>query len=121
MEIAEAFFAASRSGDMSGLQALLAADVAFRSDGGGKKPAVPAPVFGLDDVLRLHAALAKLFTKSMSSLVRYCLIDGLPGFVTVEADDTLQTTALSIDEGKVTGIYVVRNPDKLAHVARTLQ
>ena len=37
MEIAEAFFAASRSGDMGALGAMLAADVSVHADGGGKR------------------------------------------------------------------------------------
>jgi hypothetical protein len=41
------------------------------------------------------------------------MINGLPGFVTREADGELQTTALEIADGKVTAIYVMRNPDKL--------
>ena len=45
---------------------------------------------------------------------------GLPGFVSLEADDTLQTTALQIEDGRITAIYVVRNPDKLQHVAEGL-
>jgi RNA polymerase sigma-70 factor (ECF subfamily) len=44
------------------------------------------------------------------------LINGLPGFVTREADGELQTTALEIDDGMVTAIYVMRNPDKLRHL-----
>ena len=52
----------------------------------------------------------------MSRLVRYGFINGLPGFVTLEADDTLQTTALQIEDGKIAGIYIVRNPDKLGHL-----
>jgi RNA polymerase sigma-70 factor, ECF subfamily len=47
--------------------------------------------------------------------VRYGFINGLPGFVTIEAD-TLQTTALQIDDGKIVAIYVMRNPDKLRHL-----
>ena len=40
----------------------------------------------------------------------------LPGFVTREAGGELQTTALEIDYGRVTAIYVMRNPDKLRHL-----
>jgi RNA polymerase sigma-70 factor, ECF subfamily len=40
----------------------------------------------------------------------------LPGFITLEADGELQTTALEIEDGKVAAIYVVRNPDKLRHL-----
>ncbi len=40
----------------------------------------------------------------------------LPGFVTLEADGELQTTTLDIEDGRITAIYVVRNPDKLRHL-----
>jgi RNA polymerase sigma-70 factor (ECF subfamily) len=40
----------------------------------------------------------------------------LPGFVTIEPDDTLQTTALQIEDGKIVAIYVMRNPEKLQHL-----
>jgi RNA polymerase sigma-70 factor (ECF subfamily) len=40
----------------------------------------------------------------------------MPGFVTVQADGTVQTTALEIGAGLITAIHVVRNPDKLRHV-----
>ena len=116
LQLANAFFAASRSGDMAALGAMLAADVGLWSDGGGKRPAVTEPVFGYDIVLKLHRSLAVLFGKYGSTLVHAGTINGLPGFVTREADGKLQTTALEIEDGKVVGIYVMRNPDKLAHV-----
>jgi RNA polymerase sigma-70 factor (ECF subfamily) len=98
LEIAEAFFAASRDGDMERLRALLAAD----------------------DVMRLFATFASVFAASRSHLVRYGFINGLPGFITIERGDILQTTALEIEHESVVGIYVVRNPDKLRHMADTV-
>jgi hypothetical protein len=47
------------------------------------------------------------------------LINGLPGFVTREADGELQTTALEVEDGKVTGIYVMRNPGQAQAYALT--
>src|SRR5690606_5022270 len=117
LRIAAAFFSASRSGDLTGLRSLLAADIAVHADGGGRKPAATQPIIGIDDVMRLHAKLAEIFAEKSSRLVRYAYINGLPGFITVEDDDTLQTTALQIEAGKITAIYVVRNPDKLRHLA----
>jgi len=117
LEIAAAFFTASRQGDMSALRSMLAADVAVYSDGGGKKSSPLKPVVGLGDAIKLHAALARLFARTMSTVVRFAFINGLPGFITVEGNDTLQTTALRIENDRITGIYVVRNPDKLRHVA----
>ena len=116
LEIADAFFAASRSGDMGALGALLAADVGMWSDGGGKRPAAMEPVLGYDIVLKLHRSLAVLFGKYGSTRVHTGMINGLPGFVTREADGEMQTTALDIEDGKVIAIYVMRNPDKLRHV-----
>ena len=115
-EIANAFFAASRSGDMEALGALLAADVGLWADGGGKRPAAMVPVLGFDHVMRVQRSLAVLFGKYGSTLVHAGRINGLPGFVTREADGELQTTALEIEDGRITGIYVVRNPDKLRHM-----
>ena len=116
LEIAEAFFAASRSGDMAALGAMLAADVTVHADGGGKRPAAMEPIVGLDHVLQTHKALAARFRKRGSTLVRTAFINGLPGFVTRESDGELQTTALEIEDGKVAAIYVMRNPDKLRHL-----
>ena len=116
LEIAEAFFAASRSGDMAALGAMLAADVTVHADGGAKRPAAMEPIVGLDHVLQTHKALAARFRKRGSTLVRTAFINGLPGFVTRESDGELQTTALEIEDGKVAAIYVMRNPDKLRHL-----
>jgi RNA polymerase sigma-70 factor (ECF subfamily) len=116
LQIAAAFFAATRSGDMAELRSILAADVTVYADGGGKASAAMQPVVGLDDVLQLQASLALVFARKMSRIVRYGFINGLPGFVTIEQDDTLQTTALQIEDGKVVAIYVMRNPDKLRHL-----
>jgi RNA polymerase sigma-70 factor (ECF subfamily) len=113
LELAEAFFAASRGGDMRAIADLLTADVSLHADGGGKRPAVSKPVFGFDPVAKLLELFARV---SQSKLVRLGFVNGLPGFVTLEADGELQTTALDIENGKISAIYVVRNPDKLRHL-----
>jgi RNA polymerase sigma-70 factor (ECF subfamily) len=64
----------------------------------------------------LHASLAHLFTEKMSQLIRYGFVNGLPGFVSIEQDNILQTTALEIENNKIVAIYVTRNPDKLRHL-----
>lgn len=117
MEIAKAFFTASRTGDTTGLKSMLAADITFYSDGGGKRPAGLAPIVGIDAVLAFQERLDKLFAASPSELVRFAMINGLPGFITREAGDTLQTTALEIVDGRIANVYLVRNPDKLTHLA----
>ena len=116
LEIAHAFFDASRSGDMKALGALLAKDVSVHADGGGKRSAAVQVYFGRQTVLKVQKSLAVLFRKHGSELVRTAIINGLPGFVTREADGELQTTALDIEDGAISAIYIVRNPDKLRHL-----
>jgi RNA polymerase sigma-70 factor, ECF subfamily len=118
LQIAAAFFDASRSGDMGRLQALLAEDVVLHADGGGNRSAAFRLVGGLADVLKVHGALARHFADGGSELVRFGWINGLPGFVSLEADGMVQTTALAVEDGRVVGIYVVRNPDKLERIER---
>jgi len=117
LEIAHAFFAAARGGEIGKLGALLATDAAMYSDGGGKRPAVARVIHGPDEITRTHAALAKLARGRTTELLRYTLVNGLPGFVTREPDGILQTTALLIEDGRIKAIYVMRNPDKLRHLA----
>ncbi len=115
-EIAEAFYAASRTGDLTRLRTLLADDVVAQSDGGGKVSASPHPLVGIQAVMKRHAQLAEEFKAMPSRLIRHVVIDGLPGFITLEAGEVLQTTALQIEHGKIKAIYIIRNPDKLRHV-----
>jgi RNA polymerase sigma-70 factor (ECF subfamily) len=116
LEIAEAFFAASRSGDMQALGALLTEDVSAHADGGGKRPAAMQPLLGFDAVMKQYEQVAVWLRENGSTLVRVGFINGLPGFITLEADGELQTTALDIEDGKIAAIYVMRNPDKLRHL-----
>ena len=116
LQLAAAFFAASRGGDMGRLRSLLSADVTVYADGGGKASAALQPIVGVDRVMELHAKLAHIFAGSMSRILRYALIDGLPGFVSIEPGNVVQTTALEIDGGRIVAVYITRNPDKLRSV-----
>ena len=84
LNIASAFFTASRTGDVDAFGKLLADDVSFQSDGGGKRPALPRIITGADEVADLLGAIARLYREMPSKLVRYTFINGLPGFVTQE-------------------------------------
>lgn len=116
LELADAFFTASRSGDMKALGAMLTKDVSVHADGGGKRPAFPQPIIGFDAVMKLWEKLAVVVKHHPSKLLRTTFINGLPGFITMEADGEIQTTALDIEDGKIAAVYVVRNPDKLKHL-----
>ncbi|MCY1047291.1 sigma-70 family RNA polymerase sigma factor [Corallococcus sp. bb12-1] len=119
-ELASAFFTASRSGDVNALQALLARDVVTYSDGGGRTKAALNPIQGAEKTVRLFDGLFQRSGLALSKLVYEGAIDGLPAFVTIEADGLLQTTAFAIEEGRIVAIYVTRNPDKLQAIRRVV-
>lgn len=116
--IAVAFFDATRQGDVQALSRLLAKDVVLQSDGGGKVLAFRNPIFGLARVLRLYRGLTRKYGILPMSSFRPLRIDGLPGYISRERD-LVQTTALEIENGLITRIYITRNPDKLERI-RTL-
>ncbi|MDQ8730296.1 sigma-70 family RNA polymerase sigma factor [Bradyrhizobium sp. LHD-71] len=116
-DIAKAFFDASRTGEVGTLQALLAKDVVLYSDGGGKRIAALHPIHGDLNVARFVAGVTQKGFGVPGFTCRAETVDGLPGLVMAENGEVQQTMAFEIDDGQITAIYVVRNPDKLKHVS----
>ncbi|HEY6981017.1 sigma-70 family RNA polymerase sigma factor [Reyranella sp.] len=116
LELAQAFFTASRRGDLAALRAMLADDVSIYVDGGGRRRAPSQPVHGAIHVIKLHKGLAMHYAEHGSTLMQVGFVNGLPGLVTKEGDGELQSTALAIEDAKIAAIYVVRNPEKLLHL-----
>jgi RNA polymerase sigma factor (sigma-70 family) len=114
--IARAFFTASRDGDAAALSSMLAENVAIHSDGGGRVLAFRNVIRGIDRALRLFAGLARKYSRQ-GVFLRAVTIDGLPGYVSIDRGQVLQTTALDIRDGRIVAVYIVRNPDKLRHIA----
>jgi len=118
--IAKAFFKATTTGDIETLRSMLASHVVLQSDGGGKVLAFLNPILGLERVLRLFSGLYRKFKDEPASHVQWTWIDGLPGYISRERTGVLQTTALSIEDGRIVAIYITRNPDKLDRIAKAL-
>jgi RNA polymerase sigma-70 factor (ECF subfamily) len=118
--IARAFFAAANSGDTVALRTILARNAVLHSDGGGKVLAFINPITGLDRLLRMFEGVRRKWGQDWAQMLEPVWIDGLPGYVSRERGDVLQTTALAIEDGRIIAIYITRNPDKLRHVAQAL-
>ncbi|ALG11957.1 RNA polymerase sigma-70 factor [Kibdelosporangium phytohabitans] len=111
-----AFQRAVETGDLQGLLDVLAPDVVMLGDGGGIKQAVPRPVVGAEKVARLLAGGLRKLTASVS--MRPVQVNGHPALV-IQFDGELDTVvAVRIDNGLITGLYAVRNPEKLSHMDR---
>ncbi|MBM7790732.1 RNA polymerase sigma-70 factor [Tenggerimyces flavus] len=115
-ELARQFFAAAESGDIAGLERMLAEDVAFVGDGGGKAPALATPAVGRTRVARFVLGIFRT-AKSLSGRIEPTLVNGHPGARIVDADGNLAAVlALQIADGQIVGFQNVLNPDKLAHL-----
>ena len=115
-QLLSAFIIASRSGDIEALTRLLASDARIVTDGGGKVPAALNVIEGADRVAAFVAGVVrKGFTDDMS--IRFQVVNGLPGLLIVGPNGLVQTSAFEFDGDAVTAIYIVRNPDKLRHLA----
>ena len=119
--LALAFMDAARRGDLTALKDLLAEDAVLITDGGGKRKAALRPLVGRDDVTALIAGLIWRGSIPMAGHIRLARINGDFGVV-LEAEDGVVTIAFEPGaDGRLAAIYMVRNPDKLGHVARGLE
>ena len=109
----EAFQRAAETGDLQGLLDILAPDVVFLGDGGGVVQAVRAPVVGADRVAGLLAiGLRRIAAASLEP----AQVNGYPALI-LRLDGEVDTVlAVRIDDGLITGLYAVRNPEKLSHM-----
>ncbi len=120
-KLVEAFHAATIAGDVDALAQLLADDVVFYQDGGGKRRAVPKPIHGKQKIVRFlegamrHRAAKKGDAAELDRVERV-QINGLPGFV-VHTHNGIETVAIDIEGDRIVAVYSVRNPEKLRHVS----
>jgi len=114
--IADAFFVAARSGDSAALGRLLAETAMLHTDGGGRKVAALNVVTGGEKIVRFLVGIRQKAGADLPRFAHRLELNGLPALLSVEADGTMQTFALEMDAGRITAIYVTRNPDKLAHL-----
>ncbi|MFI1371402.1 RNA polymerase sigma-70 factor [Streptomyces longwoodensis] len=110
----DAFQRAVETGDLQGLLDVLAPDVVLVGDGGGVKQAVLWPLSGADKVARL--LLAGLGRVAGSSSLRRTLVNGRPALVMCLDGELDTVLAVRMDDGLITGLYAVRNPEKLSRM-----
>ena len=121
--VAERFTRAFSTGDGAGLAALLAEDVGIWSDGGGKATAARRPLIGRDEVLNFLVGLHR--TAQASGLAHTASlqiedVNSEPALIVRVGSRLESIFVFTIDDEVVSGIRVVRNPDKLARIERHL-
>ena len=114
----EAFQHAIETGDLQSLLDLLAPDVVLLGDGGGVRQAVPHPVVGAEKVVRLLSLGLPNLTGDVS--VEPVEINGSPALIVRINGEIDDVVAMRIDNGLITGLYIVRNPEKLSRVEQAI-
>jgi RNA polymerase sigma-70 factor, ECF subfamily len=109
----EAFQRAVETGDLQRLLDVLAPDVVFLGDGGGVVQAALKPVTGAHRVATLVAGLARF---GAAASLRPAQVNGYPALVLRLNGAIDAVVAIRIDDGRVTGLYSVRNPEKLSRI-----
>jgi len=99
---------------------LLASDARVITDGGGKVRSALKPVEGADRVAQFLVEVTRKRPGAWwrdDFTMRFAMINGLPGVVVDAPEGPVQTSAFEIEDGIVRALYIVRNPDKLRHLA----
>jgi len=113
-QVVDEFVAALALGDIDAALARLAPDVVLLSDGGPTRRAARRPVVGAARVVRLLANLARRLEGSVG--VEAATVNGDPGVIFSLDGQRDTAAAFELREGRVTAIWLIRNPDKLTHL-----
>jgi RNA polymerase sigma-70 factor (ECF subfamily) len=119
-QLLSASVAAAQSGDLNALTQILASDVRIVTDGGGKVRAALNVIEGADRAARFLVGATRKGTGEWwrdDFSLRFATINGLPGVVVEAPEGAVQTAAFEIEGDLIRALYVVRNLDKLRHLA----
>ena len=115
--VVERFLAALRSGQLQELREVMAPDVVLIADGGGLAAAVLTPIHGAEPVATL---LARAINSAAAFDTTTLWLNGAPAGL-IEIDGELAATSLVVENGRVTRIYVIRNPRKLTRLDQPVE
>lgn len=104
------------TGDLQDLVDILAPDVVALGDGGGIKQALPRPVSGANKVARLFAAGLAGLGATMTAEMAH--VNGGPALIIWLDREIDSVVTMRVEDGLVSGIYTVRNPEKLSRMMR---
>lgn len=112
----ESFQRAFETGDLQGLLDILAPEVVYMGDGGGIKQAAPRPILGGEKVARLLVGWVGKADKGGNTVVfRPTMVNGSPALAVHLDGEFDGVIALHVEDARITGLYFVRNPEKLSH------
>jgi RNA polymerase sigma-70 factor, ECF subfamily len=115
--ITEEFMAAAASGDVQTVMSMLAPDVVWTADSGGKASAARRPVIGAEKVARAVVGLVGRAVQLPDVRVEAVVCNAAPALLFYQGDRLEGVFTVEIVDGKISNFYAMRNPDKLVAVA----
>ncbi|WP_343952102.1 RNA polymerase sigma-70 factor [Nonomuraea longicatena] len=113
--VVESFRRALETRDLQGLLDVLAPEVVLVADGGGRKQAIPQPITGADKVAR--AIVGGLGKAQGTFTSEATVVNGNPALLLGLDGELDGVMAVQIEDDRITGLYYVRNPNKLTRMA----
>jgi RNA polymerase sigma-70 factor, ECF subfamily len=111
------FMAAAASGDVQTVMSMLAPDVAWTADSGGKASAARRPVIGAEKVARAVVGPVGRAAQLPDVRVQTVICNAAPALMIYQGDRLEGVFTVEIVDGKITNFYAMRNPDKLVALA----
>ncbi|AYF06493.1 MULTISPECIES: sigma-70 family RNA polymerase sigma factor [Bacillus] len=114
----EKFVSSLQCGDAQGMLEVLKTDVILKADGGGKATTAIHPIYSADRIIRLFFGIGKKFLEEYN--VDYKMVNGAPGVIVKVNNKVTYVLSFSFENGKISNIYMMVNPEKLMHLNVTV-
>lgn len=117
-QVVNQFLTAINSGDVQALMDVMAPDVVLIADGGGLAPAFPRPIQGMEKVATLLSHYERTTSDAVAAMI---WLNGAPAVRIDRAGAPDTAVSLTIENGRITRIYAVRNPQKLERLGEEVE
>ena len=112
------FLTALKTGELEEFVDFIAEDAVLFSDGGNIKSATLNPIYGRDKIMRFFFGVTQKYGRPGPDDIKPTTINGAPGILLRDEEGDVQAWSMSwTADGRIAKLYIIRNPEKLSHVA----
>lgn len=116
--VVDKFLAATRTGEVGDLLALLTEDASLYTDGGGVVASAGRPILTADRISRFFIGIRQRGTAPVE--FRAAVVNQRPGAMVYVGGQLDRAISFELEGDRIREIYIVRNPDKLRHLPGAL-
>ena len=115
-QITAQFLAAAASGDVDALLEMLAPDVTWTADGGGKVTASRRPIVGAKKVAGAIVGIMRIGQRIPNVRIELATCNSAPAVLVYRGESIDLMITVEVADGKIVNFYAIRNPEKLAGI-----